>query len=502
MDIVVVDDEERIRLGLCKLIEQAGEEYRIIGAYGSGQELLDQLDHIHPDFVLTDIKMPQMTGLQLIAKVKRLGKNIKFAVLSGFNDFEYARESLRQGAEDYLLKPVNLEELIRLLAKVNSKVKQERSRSRLESGDLISLLLYADEKQLPSYVVEDVCGTIDQLPLFLHHYAVLLLTTAPELNEIQLERFMADWLRERIIITGEGGKRVILISIHDSDHAETVRELSVTLLQRLPAFTRAKIGFSSIFRGSSWLTHAYSEAFSAYQHAWYNPEPRWSSGAVSRVAPVDHLLRLTHIVSKELLPALQMNDFALAQAKFEGWLQEAAAQRICWKELQEACFGISAHIAEELKKRSVQLEYGQVNMPIDPEASENWEAFAQGLRAGMEEISALLGSTRSDNRAIDKVKSYIQQHFTEELELQRLADIVYLTPSYLSKLFKTETGETITDYMISVRIEAAKQLLRQEQGLKTYMVGERVGYADPAYFTKVFKKMAGLTPKEYRDKVR
>lgn len=120
----------------------------------------------------------------------------------------------------------------------------------------------------------------------------------------------------------------------------------------------------------------------------------------------------------------------------------------------------------------------------------------------MEAAAGLLDQGKSEHRAVETIKAYIQQHYTEELELQHLADLVYLTPSYLSKLFKTETGETITDYCIAVRIEHAKRLLKEDHGLKTYMVGERVGYPDPAYFNKVFKKMTGKTPKEYRDFVR
>ncbi|EXX86453.1 hypothetical protein BG53_06185 [Paenibacillus darwinianus] len=79
---------------------------------------------------------------------------------------------------------------------------------------------------------------------------------------------------------------------------------------------------------------------------------------------------------------------------------------------------------------------------------------------------------------------------------------MFLTPSYLSKLFKTETGKTITDYMIAVRMERAKALLREQQGWKTYEVGEKVGYSDPAYFNKVFKRVVGCTPKEFRERVR
>ena len=102
LNIAVVDDEERIRLGLGKLIQDAGEQYRVVGTFASGQERwINGMSRL--DLVITDIKMPQMNGLQLMANIKQMACHTKFAVLSGYNDFEYARTAMRQGALEYLL---------------------------------------------------------------------------------------------------------------------------------------------------------------------------------------------------------------------------------------------------------------------------------------------------------------------------------------------------------------------------------------------------------------
>ncbi|UOY92236.1 response regulator [Ectobacillus sp. JY-23] len=103
-----------------------------------------------------------------------------------------------------------------------------------------------------------------------------------------------------------------------------------------------------------------------------------------------------------------------------------------------------------------------------------------------------------EHQTVRKVKSYIVNHYQEKIELQILAEQVFLDPSYLSRLFKENTGETITDFIMSVRIERAKELLVASAALKTYEVGHAVGYSDPIYFNKVFKKREGVTPKEYR----
>ena len=100
------------------------------------------------------------------------------------------------------------------------------------------------------------------------------------------------------------------------------------------------------------------------------------------------------------------------------------------------------------------------------------------------------------------MKQYIQEHYEEEIELGQLAAHVFLTPSYLSKYFKAETKQTITEFIMEIRMAKARELLNQESRLKTYEVGMKVGYSDPAYFNRVFKKAVGVTPKQYRKQVK
>ncbi|MGC6584958.1 response regulator transcription factor [Paenibacillus sp. Dod16] len=500
LNIAVVDDEERIRLGLGKLIQDAGEQYRVVGTFASGQELLDQWHELQPDLVITDIKMPQMNGLQLMANIKQMACHTKFAVLSGYNDFEYARTAMRQGALEYLLKPVNMKELLRMLENVDELVKGEQNERKLESDDLASFLLGADQRKMPGHLFEEVCDRLDQQALFHGYYAVILLRTFPEIVEERLLEWTSAWGAERKIIDCEGERQAILVSIAESSHANIVREWAAMLLQQLPAGTSAKAGISGVFSGSRWLPQAYREAASVLEQAWYSDERRCCGGEGRPPVQKEERYRLVRSLDKLLLPALRAGEYARLPAALRTWLDETASLQPGWAELREVCFALESHVAEEMKLRGIPA--GDVDWSLEPGNSENWRSFAGQLKIAVEQAAGLLDQGKSEHRAVETIKVYIQQHYTEEIELQHLADLVYLTPSYLSKLFKTETGETITDYCIAVRIEHAKRLLKEDHGLKTYMVGERVGYPDPAYFNKVFKKMTGKTPKEYRDFVR
>ena len=126
-------------------------------------------------------------------------------------------------------------------------------------------------------------------------------------------------------------------------------------------------------------------------------------------------------------------------------------------------------------------------------------AFAGLLKTAVEQAAGLLDQGKSEHRAVETIKAYIQQRYTEEIEAPRRSGL--FDPELLEQAVQDRDGETITDYCIAVRIEHAKRSLKEDHGLKTYMVGERVGYPDPAYFNKVFKN-DGKTPKEYRDFVR
>lgn len=500
LNIAVVDDEERIRLGLGKLIQDAGEQYRVVGTFASGQELLDQWHELQPDLVITDIKMPQMNGLQLMANIKQMACHTKFAVLSGYNDFEYARTAMRQGALEYLLKPVNMKELLRMLENVDELVKGEQNERKLESDDLVSFLLGADRRTMPGHLFEEVCNRLDQQALFHGYYAVILLRTFPEIVEERLLEWTSAWGAERKIIDCEGERQAILMSIAESSHANIVREWAAMLLQQLPAGTSAKAGISGVFSGSRWMPQAYREAASVLEQAWYSDERRCCGGEGRPPVQKEERYRLVRSLDRLLLPVLRAGEYARLPAALRTWLDETASLQPGWAELREVCCALESYVAEEMKQRGIPA--GDVDLSLEPGNSENWRSFASKLKTAVEQAARLLDQGKSEHRAVETIKAYIQQHYTEEIELQHLADLVYLTPSYLSKLFKTETGETITDYSIAVRIEHAKRLLKGDQGLKTYMVGERVGYPDPAYFNKVFKKMTGKTPKEYRDFVR
>jgi two-component system response regulator YesN len=501
--VALVDDEERIRLGLAKLIAQAGSEYEVAGVYASGQELLADLDRIEADLLITDIKMPNMNGLDLIEKLRVLRPKWRLAVLSGFDDFSFARTALRLGVEDYLLKPVDTEELAQLLNKVKISLQKEQERESIRREDHLRLLMFSEPDTVPPHLREEASRELAGTALFQDHFAVFVVHgIRPGLLQEVCSAASA-WHREWTAEPWDAGLVALIAAIKEGDDAYTVSELGQTLLQRLPAGFRGRIGAGDVFRGAKWLREAYRQALAAVQHGWYSEGNAVfeSYAQLPRSADQSMPAHPVILLTRDFREAVAMQDDARALASLRQWLEDLMRRKPSWAELKSGCETVLAFV-----KSGKTEGAGQRTEPdsgfLEPQRYPDKESFAASFLKAVEEAFRSIRADKQENRVVETVKAYIQQHYAEELELSRLAEMVYLTPSYLSKLFRTETGETITDYLISVRMDRAKALLRDEHALKTYEVGEKVGYADPAYFNKIFKKVVGCTPKEFRERVR
>lgn len=502
VNIVVVDDEERIRQGLAKLVTLAGEEYQVTGIFSSAHELMLNIDTLAVDLIITDIMMPNVNGLQLIEKMQKHNPKLKFAIVSGFDDFTFARQALRYGVEEYLLKPVDSGELEQLLRKVREKLEKDQQLDNVAQDDQLKLILFNNSEMLPKHLRSETCRELDRMPLFQQSFMVFVIRGAEQLTIEQMNSIVSGWLTNWSMVEWDESM-VMIVGLNSNEHADRVREVGQTLLHRLPPSYSGALGGSDVFRGTTWLREAYKQADLAMQYAWYEPSKR-SFADYGRISlKPNRISSLNVTLEKELQNELAASNYKNATELIGRWLLDVTSIKPTWSELREGCDSVLTIISRYLPEGAVmQLPVKERLTLCDAQRSANIQTFIAAYQREVEQQLQFLQEARQENRVVEIVKQYILNHYSEELELNRLAEEVYLTPSYLSKLFKTETGVTITDFLISVRIDRAKDLLREELVLKTYEVGERVGYADPAYFNKVFKKIVGSTPKEYRDRVR
>lgn len=505
MRIMIVDDEEKIRLGLSKLIVKASSQYEIIGIYASGAECLEGLKQHKPDVVITDIKMSGMTGLELAKTIRQLYIDTKCVILSGYGEFEYARSAISSGVSGYLLKPVDKQELYQLLM----QLAMELPNKMLQEDP-------ADHAELPIHDI--LLGKMDKLtkgfnlsqydPSYAEISACLLVLIRTDISVpmTTIKKRLQAATNMAVIQVGavEIDERncVILLGYSAYEEADIP-----ALLKQLKSFEqersfRISIGISKLSSNLDAWEEGYREALQVLEYNFYSLERAPCTvagqvrfGTLHRVEPY----------RKRVLEDIEILDIPAMEIHVKEILQEIAVVKIRRHHLFELIETLFYALKKEAGKRQEKADLGPLSEDWVAELKACFTYVEASVLIGhrlLEGLSYLMIEKSSQGHVlIYQIKKIIELEYADSLDLNSLSKRVFLTPSYLSKLFKLETGTTVIEYIISVRMNKAKELLKEQTQLKTYQVGEMVGYKDPAYFNKQFKKVVGLTPKEFKDVV-
>ncbi|EES74103.1 MULTISPECIES: response regulator [Paenibacillus] len=494
--IAIVDDEASIREGLGKMIGKESGKFVVEGLFPHGQDLLNRLllRQIEIDVIITDIRMPVVDGLELIKQVKDLRPDIRCILMSGFTDFEYARQALRCSAVDYLLKPINKKQLFALLYNLEQEQAARRSKEQyLRMGLLLTYL-----QSSPS-----LCTKLPKLTLPTNSYFVLVLKGVdPVTLRTGLDRLgTGDSPAWDLVDTEDQALALVCYTPAEPEEAD-IRGFTDRLRAGLPA-SRILAGSSSAYRDPACLSQAYAEAKRACELGVYG-ESAWNYHPVTELPEREPKAEISEWFAgyrDELSQQLQILDIAWTTACLERLFEQLRQNRASVELVLLVCRLMLETAAAELHEWSKLQSQASVKM-LETKLS-SCLRFHDMQTTFIAEFTGVLKQIRDARlaqagKSVETVKRWIAEHYDQPAELSHLASLVYLTPSYLSKRFKSETGMTITDYLIEVRIKKAKQLLRQANDLKVHEVGSVVGYPDPAYFNKLFKRIVGVTPNEYK----
>ncbi|MGG6312682.1 response regulator [Paenibacillus macerans] len=530
--LIVVDDEDEVREGIRLKTDWAACGFELAGDYANGRDALEAVHQFHPDVILTDICMPFMDGLELAEQVAGRYRDIRIVIVTGYEHFEYAQQAIRLKVNDYLLKPVNLEELTDFLRRMRSELDEERAhredlnrlrrrlneslplmRERFLERMVTSRLNEAEINEKLAYYQIDLCG-----PAYLALVADLDdpvpngLPAAQNLDQDELLRFAAFNIFEEVFAKERGGfafgtrdDKIGLLLAGDPQELESAAQTAAEqagfavhkYLKR-----SVSIGIGRPCRLRSELAHSYREAASALEYRFLH-----GRGRVLGISDVEYgkpgLGGHTGYgeLEKRLAAALKTGKADLvSQALEEGFgelRRSLAAPRRCYA---------AAH-------RMLAL---LIQMIVDA-GFDDGELFGEDPFSGLPPIQTLgdlqswlddccrrVLAYLSERRAgvsewqIEEALRFIREHYGDpELNLGRVCRHVYLSTSYFSALFKQHAGCTFVEYLTRLRIDKAKELLALTR-LKTYDVAGKVGYGDPQYFSVIFKRVTGVTPKEYR----
>jgi two-component system response regulator YesN len=497
-DVIIVDDEPIIRLGVKASIPWDEGTFRLAGEYANGAEAFKSIEAKPADILITDIKMPVMDGLTLMRRALERHPRMKVVLISSYNDFEYVREGLRLGAVDYILKhtmePEELHEVLdRCAAALHSAQRTEsvRERRRLEN-EL--------KKRLCPAAAADT-GWLPEAYRSGFHIAALQLDNVEELEQkygLLYSGILLDDMQERFYEMHEEGVAVLtdgsglaLLLPKRSGNLQDMERLRKELVRH----AGAEMTLGVFPDGME------TDVYAGYLKSREACERRFFEGTgaayVWQAMPEDSAAIPTIRLTEQLQHALASADMPRFELLLEQRMQQWDSRRRTPQEVKADAVELLAGLFIRQFDTSVLPElYRQI------QRTETLDRLKSLLRDHFRDQGRQNRShpVRSDanQSVLDKALEYIHRNYTKDLTLQAVADHVHISKNYFCILFKKYMNQNFIDYVIHLRICKAKELLRTGH-LKIYEVAECSGFNDVKYFSKLFKKMTGYSPADFRE---
>ena len=512
MRILIVEDEVMIRVGMGKLIENE-TEHHIIGEAKNGREGYEMALRLKPDLIITDIRMPEMDGLEMLQKLHEEGMSVRTIILTGYAEFDYARTAITLGVNDYLLKPIGVEDVREVLQKMELSMEQD---ARKQIGpetllrDIYMGSIEGDKKEILTQFSES-CGigysdTDGSSEKEMHFQLYLAYIGAEEAV-----------YRQRLIDRIQQWKKSAKDGI-------TIFEVSIDKLQEVLCF----------LYGTSEKLQEMEQNFARKLLKYGMEECRTIWSRVDFTG-MDEIYQKIQNLQEQLRYGLILDK---SQLITEGWIQAYKPEEYAYPvELENRiktsiCNGIVQNYQEDVEAfihyhrshaylpQNVRHSYMQYATFISNLLQEiDRKSFSQlqnlclirqmseartryQLEQILQDMALFLKNSQGkkediSNYTIKRAINYIREHYMESISLEEIATNLDITPEYLSTLFNKEMDINFSVFLKEFRISHAKRLLKGTDR-KIYEIAEAVGYHDSKYFMRVFKEVQGISPKEYR----
>lgn len=518
--VILADDEPIILRSLKVAIPWDELNLEIVGEARNGEEALKLVREQSPHMIISDIRMPGIDGITLMKEVMAENAKRLFIIISGYGEFEYAREALREGAFDYLLKPIDHDELIEMLRRAkNNLEKQMENDKLLHSVQVLSVL--ARERMF----AEIIEGNHSQSPmqhmswlenselqeeyfmavLQLDHFMKLNERWAPEEKKLWLFA-IRNILSESSLVHGaltvfpfHSGEWVLLFPGKCSARKEDIGNEIIHQI-KLNTKLSCSMGFSQTMVGIEQLSEAYQSATQALFQRFYSEhegvflEAKSVADSYREVKYPKHLeiSMLESIRTLNHSRLLSLLDETKVYIENQNLTKEIAERVIV--ELTVVLYRQYEHInlLPEWSLEGLLQEIHSLDS-LNEVINELKNYFSKWI------IENSVNQTKENMLSvITKTKEYIANNYHKDLSIDEVAEIADLSISHFCTLFKQISGYTFLEYLTQCRMDKAKYILKNSP-VKVYQIAPLVGYQDPRYFTQVFKKVTGMTPSEYRD---
>lgn len=514
---LLVDDEEIILRGLKVIIDWKKFGVEEIYTASSGEQAVELLQNVSVDFMLTDICMINMNGLQLIEKVNQLKRDTRIVVLTGYDNFEYAQQCCKMEVHDFLLKPIEreiLENTVRTQLEILQQKRDEKEKKQIEYRAEGLTEQYHQEKFCRELVEGtfnkekflNICKKYHQDPDEAVQAIVLLPIIEQEKSwktEYEYQYLLAknicismyDATHQGITFEDSLGRIVVgmFCGKQYDEVEERVHALKVILQEECGQSMRILVG--SRVEGLQYLKHSYLDAVAMI------PQVKGRSSGVYNTPKAELRLKIFRETVAELQRIMEenINDLQILLKTYDTYVKCTQSYNLSESMMRRTLYQLITMLYYEYCINRTEKEKDYIDRIIDSLSNCSSEEMAV---LGRESLLYLFN--RGEERVHDVIrttKEYIERHLGEELTLQILAEQSFISPVYFSRLFKQETGEGCSEYIVKKRMEQAKNLLASTS-LRSGEIAFKVGYKDVNYFSAAFKKNVGMSPREYREYMR
>lgn len=512
--VLLVDDERIIVEGISRMIPWNEHETELIGTARNGLEALAFIEENRPDIILSDIKMPGMDGLQLVEKVHELYPHTAFILLSGFSEFDYARTAMQFGVKHYLLKPCNENTIMQALTEVVNDLKKQQSQETFMQSiqqELTKVLPHAKEQFLKELVTNKTYGQRDwddYGELFRievdNDLVRLLLFQIEGKHEFEhmfaIKNIAQDYLSKQNILLGTTiGKHVLLLINAASDDMnlyDKLKDIKHTFMSYYKLDAAIAVSEAGQIKDARKM---YRETLECLNYQFYLGEGSIITKNDIQTAP-DNRHMPFYYDEESLCMHIKSGDWDMARRELEHFFALLADNRMDTHISKSYVIPLYVSIA-----RQGQPE--QMNDYLEKIASfdslNTLRATQQFVTDNAEQICMdnYRIHTKKHSSIINKMIEVIEEHASNpDLSLNWVAsEILYMNADYLGKLFKKETGEKFSNYVVRLRMELAIKEIESTGDVKVFELADKFGFGDnPQYFSQVFKKHTGFTPSEYK----
>lgn len=499
--IMIIDDEFIMRQGIRFMMKWEEEGYEIAGEASNGKEALDLIPALRPHIILCDIAMPIMNGLDFIKIVHREYPDIKLIVLSGYDNFEYVREALLNGAADYVLKPtLNPEELLKIVSTAAKKIPNlELGRKEFSSIDNMMECYLTGEVSEFDVSMEEFwnvfphsCFRIFILPLFNRDSSQVNMSSV--LYE-KTEKFLKGLSYCKNLKFLKNQETLYVVFNYDVKDEEQIKNDLSAFMGQMGLLAEHVIG--TLGKRHTRLEDVKAE-FGA--DGFMERESFYNRGI--------HLYEIKNGVSigpsaerfdyRRFTAAIGAGRYHEAVSLFRDYITKSVQNQMPEFKLKNQTKNLLYNLIGSLENHVQELEAIRSEYFMKIEQAAYCDNFMKVYEEMLSKLEAVIGDQKENQDIyLKKILGYIQVHYAEELNLQSLAETFNFSYSYLSAYFNQHASEGFSEYLNRVRIQKACDFLENSR-MSIAQVSSAVGYSDHSYFCRVFKKITGSTPSVYR----